>query len=220
MKRALIDITAQTISRYSDRYAKLGYNVKALGWGSVDQQLYRFAQTLAFPDLFADRSVVDIGCGFGDYLSFLEGKSVPITGYVGMDINPDLIGEAKKRHAKKSLVDFSVGNILSGNGATEPIADVGVMLGVLNFKLAGEVANLEYTELMLSRAFALVRDVLVVDFLSTRLTLNYPKEDFVFYHEPIEALAMALELTDSVILKHDYAPIPQREFMLFLKKPQ
>jgi predicted alpha/beta hydrolase len=55
-------IYEETVERYSNRYKKLGYDVKTLGWGSVEQQEYRFSQTLDID--FKDKSIVDIGCGF------------------------------------------------------------------------------------------------------------------------------------------------------------
>ena len=36
-----------TVERYSKRFEKHGYGVKTLGWGSVEQQNYRFEQVLA-----------------------------------------------------------------------------------------------------------------------------------------------------------------------------
>ena len=59
---------------------------------------------------------------------------------------------------------------------------------------------------------------LVVDFLSTSLTPDYPKEDAVFYHDPEKMLSFALGLTPNVTLIHDYPPIPQKEFMLVLHR--
>lgn len=215
---AIREISANTVSRYSARYDRLGYDVKSLGWGSVEQQRYRFEQTLTYPELFSGRSVLDIGCGFGDYLDFLDESAFPIQDYLGLDINPQLIGEAEKRHAGRAGARFEVRNLLADAPAGAPVADVGVMLGLLNFKLGGGVDNLTYSRMMMERAFAMVGEALVVDFLSARLTSSYPREDVVFYHEPADALGMALDLAHEVILKHDYQPIPQREFMIFLKK--
>jgi SAM-dependent methyltransferase len=212
------EISANTVSRYSARFARLGYDVKSLGWGSVEQQRYRFEQTLTFPELFSGRSILDIGCGFGDYLDYLDEGVLPFRDYLGLDINPDLIGEAEKRHAGRANARFEVRNLLAEDAVHTPVADVGVMLGLLNFRLGEGVANLAYSRMVMERAFAMVGEVLVVDFLSARLTSSYPREDFVYYHEPADALGMALELADEVILKHDYLPIPQREFMIFLKK--
>ncbi len=212
------DISANTVSRYSARFARLGYDVKSLGWGSVEQQRYRFEQTLAYPELFSGRSVLDIGCGFGDYLDYLDERAFSYREYLGLDINPDLIAEAEKRHAGSANARFEVRNLVGEDGAQKPVADVGVMLGLLNFKLGGGVDNLAYSRMMMERAYALVGEVLVVDFLSARLTSSYPREDFVYYHDPADALKMALDIADEVVLKHDYQPIPQREFMIFLTK--
>ena len=62
------------------------------------------------------------------------------------------------------------------------------------------------------------KNLLIVDFLSFKTTSDYKKEDFVFYHKPDEILKFALSLSENVVLKHNYAPIPQKEFMLFIYK--
>ena len=92
------------------------------------------------------------------------------------------------------------------------------MLGVLNFNLKDKANNLEYSKLAITNAFSHVDETLIVDFLSSKLTSEYPKEDFVFYHNPIDMLEFALTLTDNVKLIHNYMPIPQKEFMLILSK--
>jgi len=92
------------------------------------------------------------------------------------------------------------------------------MLGVLNLNFHDKVDNYEYTMEFIRKTFSLSKKLLIVDFLSDRLVPNYPKEDFVFYHDPLKMLEFALSLTNNVILKHDYKPIPQKEFMLFLYK--
>ena len=66
------------------------------------------------------------------------------------------------------------------------------------------------------RAYEKAEDAVIMDFLSTRLTPDYPKEEQVFYHDPLEILKMAFEFTDDVKLIHNYRAIPQKEFMLFL----
>ena len=100
----------------------------------------------------------------------------------------------------------------------EPVADIAVMLGVLNWNLKNEEKNYTFSKQLIGNAFSAVKECLVVDFLSTQLTDSYPKEDFVFYHNPMTMLAFAFSLTNNVVLKQNYAAIPQKEFMLFLYK--
>jgi len=108
-------------------------------------------------------------------------------------------------------------NIAETNLENE-VADAGIMLGVLNLNLKEKFDNYAYSELFIEKAFGCVKKLLVVDFLSEEITAPYPKEDFVFYHNPARMLEFAFTLTPNVVLKHNYQPIPQKEFMLYLYK--
>lgn len=206
-------ISASTIERYSKRFRRLGQDVRTLGWGNVEQQRIRFAQLFRVLDL-EGRSILDIGCGFGDLKDFCDEMRCSPARYIGWDINSDLIKAAKKRHQDAELRVYDLLNA----SEIQPEAEIGVMLGLLNFNLKGAFDNVEYSKHMLRQAFEAVTESLVVDFLSTQMTPDYPREDFVFYHDPTEMLAFALELTPNVKLIHDYPPIPQKEFMLVLSK--
>lgn len=217
MDKTLQAISEKMIHRYSERYQKLGYDVKALGWGSTEQQEYRFSQTLGLVRDFSEKHVLDIGCGFGDYYKFLKKSGAAPKAYKGYDLNPELIVEAKKQYASDANVDFEVANILESE-ANEPQADIVAMFGVLNLNLSGQVDNYEYSKRIIKNAFSFAKECLIVDFLSTVLDTTYPKEDFVFYHDPIKMFEFALKLSPKVALKQDYQSIPQREFMLFIYK--
>jgi|APSaa5957512535_1039671.scaffolds.fasta_scaffold123522_2 SAM-dependent methyltransferase len=214
-KSKLETIAKQTCSRYSQRYREMGYNVRTLGWGSTEQQELRFDRVLNTVNLNG-RHILDIGCGFGDLLTFCLKNNTTPSKYTGWDINPDLIEEAEKRHAKE-IAKFSVVNLTDSKEHSN-VADVGIMLGLLNFNLGESFKNIDYTKMMLTDAFECVSEALVVDFLSTNLDPEYPKEDFVFYHNPAEILEFALTLTPNVKLIHDYPAIPQKEFILVLHK--
>jgi len=206
-------ISASTIQRYSERFKSLGDDVRTLGWGSVEQQRIRFAQLFRAVDI-PGHSLLDIGCGFGDLKGFCEETGRPPKTYIGWDLNADLINAARSRHPS---TQFRVFDLLTAP-QVEPTAQIGVMLGLLNFNLKGRHDNVDYSKRMIHKAFQVVTEALVVDFLSTCKTPDYPEEDFVFYHDPGEMLAFALELTPNVTALHDYPPIPQKEFMLVLSK--
>jgi len=197
---------------------KQGYDVKTLGWGTVEQQRYRFFQTLNMGVDFIDRDILDVGCGFGDFADFLLDQDVSFSSYAGIDINPDLIQEATKRHSLISNVDFVLFDILSDDLRMSPQGDIGIMLGVLNLNLQEEIDNYDYTKKIMKHAFSLVRECLIVDFISIYREETYPKEDFIFYHDPSIMLKFGFELSSNVVLRHDYAAIPQKEFMMALYK--
>jgi len=213
----LKDISEKMVQRYSNRYKELGYDIKTLGWGSTEQQYYRFSQTLQLGLNFDDKKIIDIGCGFGDYVNFLTNNNITFSSYLGVDINPDLIHESTERHAANIKREFKVLD-LTENREQKPLADIGVMLGLLNLNLKNKMDNYEYTFNLINNAFSLVNEALVVDFISNRKDSSYPEEDFIFYHDPNRVLEFATSLTDNFSLKHDYLPIPQKEFMLVLHK--
>ena len=218
MRKSLHEISEETVSRYSARYCRYGRDVRTLGWGTRDQQQYRFSQAVDAYGAIREASILDIGCGFGDLLGFLRSKGDFDGQYIGWDINEALIQEAVKRYADVPAVSFEVMDILQSPQVVEPVADVGVMLGLLNFNLGAAADNCAYSELMIRKASAFVKKALIVDFLSSYRDPGYPKEDFVFYHEPERMMSFALSLTDNVACKHDYAAIPQKEFMLVVYK--
>lgn len=210
-------IAANMVQRYTKRYRDLGYHVRTLGWGSAEQQRRRFAMTLTLGLDLTGTRVVDFGCGFGDYYDFLQDAGVSCHSYLGLDVNPDLLHEARARHGDDPRTAFAQMD-LTRKQSGEPLGDVGVMLGVLNLNLHEAFDNETYSRQLITRAFGLVRQALIVDFLSARLDPGYPREDFVYYHEPGKILNFALSLTPDVVLKHDYLPLPQKEFLLLLRK--
>ena len=215
--KILSDISAKMIERYSARYREKGYHIRTLGWGSKEQQRYRFTQTLQCDVDFGGASLLDIGCGFGDYFQFLQENSIEVGHYSGWDLNPDLIAEARRR-IQNETVDFAVKNVLQSEDLPANHSDIVVMNGLLNLNLKGEFDNYMYSQMAIRNAFSCAKKALIVDFLSSKLTPEYPQEDFVFYHDPARMLNFALSLTPNVTLHHNYLPIPQKEFMLFLYK--
>lgn len=215
--KELEQISSNMIERYSKRYKELGYDVKTLGWGSTVQQFFRFKQTLCSEINFNSKSILDLGCGFGDYLILLEKENINYVKYYGWDVNQDLIDEAKNRWKDNAKAEFNVFDIVNP-APTGRVADIGVMLGLLNLDLKNSMDNYEYSKKIINNAYDMVNEVLIVDFLSSNQFEDYPEEDFIFYHNPSKMLDYAFTLSNNVLLKHNYQPIPQKEFMLFIYK--
>ena len=208
------EISNNTIDRYSKRFSRLGVDVKSLGWGSSDQQTQRFIHMLDSIDLHT-KTILDIGCGFGDLYAFLHKNSISFSSYTGLDINKDFINVAVDNFNADD-VDFKLCDIL--NDSVNIRADVGIMLGLLNYKYQSSEINLSFTSQMLRNAFNTVNNLLYVDFISTQLDPSYPSESFIFYHKPSQVLEMALEITPNVKLIHSHPAIPQKEFSIILYK--
>jgi 2-polyprenyl-3-methyl-5-hydroxy-6-metoxy-1,4-benzoquinol methylase len=115
---AIKNTDVQLKQRYSKRLESFGYDPKTLGWDTTQHQNARFASILRALPQDQPLSVCDIGCGFGDLRNALLEANLAVT-YQGVDINADLISEAKKRHPE---CNFTERNILLDDDST-PLAD-------------------------------------------------------------------------------------------------
>ena len=207
----LSKVDAKLCKRYSDRLEKYGRDPKTLGWDTLDNQYKRFSTAYRFLPMSFE-SIVDIGCGLADFYEFINLKGNKVE-YSGIDINPDLLAESKKRFPKNQ---YYCTNIIKDD-VSHISSQWGVMFGVLNFRFS-EFDNVSYAKQMIKNAFSLVTEGLIVDMLSSHICNDYKKEDFVYYYEPSQMLNIAMEFTPYVTLVHDYAAIPQREFFLILRR--
>jgi SAM-dependent methyltransferase len=205
-------IERQAIERYSKRLAQFGEDPRTLGWDTHAHQWTRFAAATALIDL-KGRDVLDIGCGLADFRVFLDEQGISPSAYAGVDINDDLLAVAHRRFPASRFERRNV--VLEPYAA--PVCDVAVMFGLVNFRLK-DLDNYEYAARAIDAAFAACREALVVDMLSDRRAPEYPPEDFVFYFDPARMLALALERTPWVQVHHAYPALPQREFLLVLRK--
>ena len=55
--------------RYNARLIKHGCSPKTLGWSGKKQQIKRFEKFNSILN-FQNKSILDIGCGFGDFYSY------------------------------------------------------------------------------------------------------------------------------------------------------
>jgi ubiquinone/menaquinone biosynthesis C-methylase UbiE len=212
-KDLLTQVDSKVVERYSNRLRQFGLDPRTLGWDRRESQFVRFGvASQAFS--FAGRSVLDLGCGLADFHEHLyqDATSAPAS-YTGVDINPDLVDVCRRRFPNAS---FDVRNILHNPYSAERW-DVVTLFGLLNLRFS-EFSNETYARQFITEAFRLCNQAVIVDMLSNRTDAGYPREGFVYYYEPAEMLDFAFSLTPHVTLRHDYRSIPQREFMLVLRR--
>ncbi|HVZ71800.1 MAG TPA: methyltransferase domain-containing protein [Polyangia bacterium] len=187
---------------YADRVAEMGYDVRSVGWKSVEDQVLRF-KVLSEIGVRAGDSVCDVGCGFGDLEPYLTSTIGPVR-YAGVDISDELLTVARARHPE---LRFTRADILDeGYSAT---ADWHLLSGALSFKLED---NLSFTRRMLERMLELSTKGVAANFLSTYVNYQHPRN---FHYDPSELLRMGKNMTPKVALRHDY---PLWEFTIYLYK--
>ncbi|MDP5253241.1 MULTISPECIES: class I SAM-dependent methyltransferase [unclassified Vibrio] len=112
------------------RLRQFGCSAKSLGWIDQQSQWQRFAVFAEHID-FSEQSVLDLGCGFGDFLFYLETETkVCLQHYMGIDVSSSFITQAKRRDFATDCQfiqgDFSLGRL--------PKADIVIASGSLNYR--------------------------------------------------------------------------------------
>ena len=197
---------AQIVDRYSNRFKQFGYSPKTLGWDKGKQDI-RFT-ILTSQYNFKDKTILDIGCGFGDFNNILQKKVGDNYRYVGIDIVPVLIEKAKTLYNGNNI-QFICDDFLSHN--FNEGFDYIIASGIFNFKLSIG-SNYSFIENIIKKSFKLCYDGFAFDFLSDKVDYKYEK---TFHSSPEKILKTAFKYSRNIVLRNDYMPF---EFSLFVFK--
>lgn len=191
---------------YEDRIAQHGLTVDALKSGGAGKQWVRHAVHADAFDL-GGRHVLDVGCGIAMFYRFLRRRRVAIASYTGLDIVEPFL-EANRNA-------FPEARFLSMDIFKDPLdalsPDVVFMSQVFNNKY-DDADNESVAFGAIKRFFALARDGVVIDFMSTYVDW---KDDDLHYFNPERVFAFAKSLSRFVELRHDYLPF---EYTLIVRK--
>lgn len=192
----------QIIERYNGRFEKHGLSIETLASGSDERRKLRF-DVLNGIGIQENDSILDLGCGFGDLWLYFKNKN-QIVQYTGIDINPILVQEAKKRFPN---VTFEVKDI-----QTDHLAQVDFILSTSCFNLTlKNQDNYEFVKDLLNKCYKLARKGVAIDFLTDYVDFKGSKE--AFYYSPERVFSIAKTISKRVCLKHDY---PLFEFCIYL----
>jgi len=186
----------ETARWYRDHVRRFGYGYKALGYGRRASQEKRFTAALALGALHG-RSLLDMGCGFGDFLAFLDARGVHPR-YTGVDICPPMIERCKRRF-RETNARFFIGDALDWE-PEEGAFDYVFASGIFGYAAKGTRARLQPT---VERLFCLADTGLAVNFLSGCAPRRSPGRLYVY---PWDMLQLALGMTPAVRLDHAYLP--------------
>ena len=193
----------KTAEMYNNRFDLYGNDIKTVGWGSREDQSLRFE--VLFRDINPyGKKILDIGCGLGDLISFLDKKTDKNFDYIGIDIAEKLIIEAKKKYNSHNR-NFYVTDIFSFDGNF----DIIICSGALSHKSKG---ILNYAYRSLERMYNMTNEIVSVNFLSKYVDFESKKNQ---HYYPEKVYKISKTFCDKINLIDDY---PLYEFTLQLKK--
>lgn len=191
---AIQAMNQKVIAYFSRLAAERGATSHGVGM-TERSQIRRFENLLKVGSL-RKKTLLDVGCGYGDFYSFLQRKGIWVD-YMGFDITPAMIEIAKQKNPK--IADrFRLVNIL-----TEEIPeryDYVVSNGPLNIALDD---NMPVMIRLIERMFQICNIGMAVT-MTSALTKR-PKEG-TFYYDPAEILHRVSRFCQNLVLDHSYLP--------------
>ncbi len=205
---------------FSQRLKKFGFSHKTLSWESPYTQQTRFLELMKvfnMTDVAGASTLLDFGCGLGHLYKFICDNGILESwkiAYSGVDINPDLIKEAKSRF---SGVDFRI----KDDSVFGRSFDFIVCSGIYNLKFAEDFdIGKHYTE-ELGKLFACAEKGVAVNFQSTNGIVQIPEkyrkeEQQKFYFFDIANVKEQLSsITQNISTAEGYLP---NDFTVYLMK--
>ena len=191
------DEKEKLLSMCQERWKIYGYSPQSLGW-TKDKQDIRFQTLLSFFNL-KNRSILDIGCGFGDINRVIRKKTDNYT-YYGIDIFDEFIIQASEIYGNKTT-GFDCCDFLD-RSFSQNSYDYVVACGIFNFKFES-INNYNYISETIKRMLDISIRGVAVDFLID--DVNF-KRDHCFYSNLEAILQIVRSYSKNFILRSDYMP--------------
>ena len=190
---------------YNAMLQKSENDFEKVGWGSKKSQITRFHVLMEVGNL-EKRSILDVGCGLGAMLDYID-KNISIQSYTGIDINSNMIKEAKKRHPNAEFKTLDITKNLEE--LSNKRFDYVFLSGALNLSADNHEENIKK---VIKKMFGLANKAIALNFLSI-FSDRFTQAEY--YCSPLEILEFSFTLTKKVTLRHDYMP---HDFTIYLYK--
>ena len=167
---------------YEHRIDTARPSFEILDWASAQSQRARFEILANNVDL-AGKSLLDVGCGLGDLLGYMQERSIAVQ-YTGVDILEKMVEAARARHKDGR---FLVADLFRGDSPFAPGSfDVVFCSGAFNLNLGN---NRQFLPAAFNTLLALARQTLAVNLLHSR---SRTQEQTYFYYDPADIRRMHL----------------------------
>ena len=183
------------IELFSGLLEEYGQDPKSLNWGSEEKQFLRF-KVLKEIGLSEGDSVLDVGCGLGDFYGWLTNNNIQ-TNFTGVDITSNMIEHAKTVYPNAK---FECENVLEKKDDDAWKHDYVFASGIFSKR---PKSGMEFMEHAIDAMFSLAVKGVAFNSLSGWADT---KEETEFHPDPLQTIEFCRKLTRKVVLRHDYHP--------------
>jgi len=193
----------ETARWYEDKVRRFGYDHRGLGFRTRSSQEKRFEALMQLGN-FHGRRVLDVGCGFGDFLAYMHERGIRPE-YTGIDLCEAMAARGRERFGDQG--SFVACDVLEYSPERRP--DYVVASGLFGLDAEGARERIQPT---IEHMFEWAIHGAAMNFLSAYAP--EPAEARV-YVDPLDALELGLALTPAARIDHSYLP---NDFTLYLFK--
>ncbi len=180
---------------YRDSILKHGISPKGVHWRSQTTQNKRFEILLEFiKDEINTSSIIDAGCGFGDFIKYFSSKNLYPKNYIGIDKEKFFIQIASTLYPNTNFKQIDI--------LKDPLieADYYICSGAMN------ILDLDEMQIFIKKCFSSSNKGFVFNFLVNTTFNGVEKEEILSFCESLNA---------KVFTKENYL---NNDFSIFLSK--
>ena len=186
-------------SEIKEHYKKLflqhGINPKSVQWSDSVTQTNRF-KILSEIDVNLD-SVIDVGCGLGDFFTYLKKEKKFSGSYLGLDYLQEFVQACKDQFGSESNAAFQLFDLTRDN--VPSAYDYIFLSGVFNNKIE---QNEQFMYQSIKKMFEAALKGVSFNALSTYVDYE---DDGLYYSDPLAVFDFCKKnITRKVTLRHDY----------------
>lgn len=195
----------QIIKNFFDNLAKkYGYSEKSLDYRTKTSQKTRFDMITKI-GITDNCSILDVGCGFGDYFNYLQECGIKNVKYSGIDLTESIVNIAKKENPLANVVQDNVLDLEESEKF-----DYVVSLGFNSVKTGH---NWETLIRVLDKMWKLCNIGIAYNAVSTFAS---EQDEQIYFVSPTRVMEHVMNnLTYKVVFRHDYMP---HDFIIYAYK--
>jgi len=180
---------------YTNAIKEFGISAQGVHWNSKYTQYKRFEIiTKLIKKDIRNSSIVDVGCGFGEYYNYLQMNNRVPKEYIGIDCEKSMIDISKKRFPSQQ---FYIQNVLEDDLIE---ADYYISSGALN------ILNINEIDIFISNCYKTSKKGFIFNYLKELTFTNISQKDI---------LNIVKKYTNTIIFKENYL---ENDFTIFMKK--
>jgi ubiquinone/menaquinone biosynthesis C-methylase UbiE len=189
---------------YDDQCRQKPSSWEACLWASEDEQYGRFV--IFGSHIFKNSTVLDVGCGQGDFGIFLKQRSITEQ-YFGIDISNEMVEKAK--------VKYPLGHYLKNDFEETQLNPCDFVTAIGSFNIKHDDNQYDYLERNLRKCFETATKAVLVSLTINPANITLPPDHVTFMYSPAVVQQIVAEITDYYII--NTAALPMEMFVALFK---